>query len=109
MQITVIGRHLTLSEHTQQYAQEKVSKLPHFYDRVTATEVVIEPVNSHGYTVELVTHVEGHERFVATAEHEEQHAAIDLATDKMVRQLHDYKQRRRDDKKHPRDVTKQVA
>lgn len=109
MQIEIIGRHLTVDQATRSYAEEKAARLPHFYDRVKSAEVIIETVTSHGYRVEVVAHADGHEPFVATVEHDQQNGAIDLAIDKIVRQLHDYKQRRRDDKKHPRNTAKSIS
>ena len=34
MQVKIVGRHMDVPENLREYIEEKISKLPRFYDRV---------------------------------------------------------------------------
>ncbi|MEM7681465.1 MAG: ribosome-associated translation inhibitor RaiA [Planctomycetota bacterium] len=99
LELTIAGRHFEVTEAFRSHLEEKAAKLPRFYDRVSKVEAVVEPVDGHTHTVELIAHVDGHEHFVAKSQHDEALGAADLAVEKLIRQLHDYKEKRRN-KKH---------
>ena len=42
MRVSVTGRHVSITESMDQYAREKVDKLPKFYDRIQSIEVIID-------------------------------------------------------------------
>ena len=97
MDIKISGKHIDLTEAIEQYAEKKVSKLTRYFNRVLEIRVLIEK-RKVGFNAEIIVDVEHHDDFVATADHDDLYAAIDLATDRMTRQLHDHKSRLRDDK-----------
>ena len=56
----------------------------------------------------ILTDVEHHDPFVATSNHEDLYACIDLVVDRSIRQLSDHKSRIRDNK-HPNGVGENSA
>lgn len=96
MQTEITARHTELTDAIGTYARRKLEKLPRYYDRVQRIELVIEPVRI-GHQAECIVSVEHHENFVASREHEDLYAAIDLVVDTMARQLKDHKNKVRDD------------
>lgn len=99
MQITISSKHIPLTPAIEQYARRKVEKFPRYFDRIQQVGVVIDK-SRNGYTVEIRTDVEHHEDFVATSEHEDLYACIDLSVDRAVRQITDHKSKTRDNKDH---------
>ncbi|MCC6681519.1 MAG: ribosome-associated translation inhibitor RaiA [Phycisphaeraceae bacterium] len=100
MEVTVTGKHIDITDSIRQYAQEKVGKLPKFYDRITSVQVIADRYDSHRFQVELIAHVDGHEHVVASSQHDDLYACLDETVDKMGRQLHDLKDKLRNHKKH---------
>jgi putative sigma-54 modulation protein len=97
MQTTISSKHLDVTPAIAQYAQKKTGKLRRFYNRIQQIDVVIAKARN-GYTVEIITDVEHHKPFVATAEDSDMYACIDLGVDRASRQLKDHKSRVRDRK-----------
>ncbi len=101
MQVTIIGRHREVPQDMRRYMEEKANKLPHYYDRVMAVDVIVdgEPVNTR---VELVVSVAGHEDFVAEERGTDVFACFDICMDRVEKQLTRFKDRVRDRKHHAR-------
>ena len=97
MQTTITSKHIGVTPAIEQYADKKVGKLARFFDRIQQIDVVIDK-SRNGYTIEIITDVEHHEPFVATADHSDLYACIDLGVDRATRQLKDHKSRLRDNK-----------
>ena len=97
MQTTITSKHVGVTRPIEQYADKKVGTLARFFDRIQQIDVVIDKVRN-GYTIEIITDVEHHEPFVATADHADLYACIDLGVDRAARQLKDHKSRLRDNK-----------
>ena len=97
MQTTISSKHLEITPAIAQYADKKTTKLRRFFDRIQQIDVVIAKARN-GYTVEIITDVEHHKPFVATAEDADMYACIDLGVDRASRQLKDHKSRVRDRK-----------
>lgn len=98
MEITVSCRHLPMTDSIRAYAMEKVRRLPRFYDRLHAIEVIGDKDDSHhpsAHQVEIIVRAEHAYPFVARASGNELYACIDLAMDKMERQLSAHKERLR--------------
>ena len=87
MNITVTGHQFEVTDPIDAYAREKAGKLPHFFPRTSAVEVVISPRGSHTKEVELIAHVPGHRPFVAHSCDDDVYAAIDLTEHKLGKQL----------------------
>lgn len=99
MQITVSGRHMGVSEALKEYCHEKAQRLPRLLDRIQAVEVILDGHEGR-HTAEMIVHSAGTPPFVATEEHDDAFAALDLLMDKIEAQLRRYKQRVRN-RKHP--------
>lgn len=97
MRINVIGRHFDVTEAIKTYAEQKVSKLPKYFNGVQLITVSLSRANSHHvteYDAELVIDVEKHEDFISHARAADPYAAIDLVVEKGERQLRDFKEKR---------------
>ena len=99
MHITISAKHMELTQPIRDYIERKMSRLPHFFNRLQEIRVIIERV-PHGYHVEVVSDVEHHKDFVANREHGDLYACVDMVSDRAVRQLHEWKDRIRGAKKH---------
>ena len=99
MQISIIGRHTDLPEELKQYINKKVQKLPRFYNRITSIEVIVDG-DSRDSKVELIVKATRHQPLVAHESGNDRYASVDLAVDKMERQLRRHKERLRNHK-HP--------
>ena len=99
MQINVSGRQLDLAPTIEEYVQKKCERLTKFYDRIQAIDVVLDKA-PHGFSVEVLADVEHHDDFVAKSEHNDLYTCVDRTLDKAARQLHDWKERIRDNRKN---------
>jgi putative sigma-54 modulation protein len=99
MQVNISSKHIQVTPAIEEYASKKIEKFPRYFNRVQQVDVVIDRAKN-GYTVDIITNVEHHEPFVATSNHEDLYACLDVGIDKSIRQLKDHKSRVRDNKKH---------
>lgn len=97
MQLSVSGRHLNITDSMKGYAEEKTGKLTRFYDRIESIDVVLDH-SAAGYGVEIVCRADHKHTFVAHTEAGDFYEAVDLASDKMARQLSRHKERFRNRK-----------
>ena len=96
MRIEVTGKGVALTDAISSYAEKKCEKLTKFYDGVQEIEAVLDQANHQHtttYLVELLVHAVGRDPFVAKSEDTDIYAAMDQASDRMSRQLRDYKER----------------
>ena len=99
MEIKISSKHMDLTTAIENYATKKIDKFARFYDRIQQVEMVIDKAKN-GYALEIITDVDHHEPFVATGQHEDLYACIDLGIDRSIRQLKDHKSKLRDNKDH---------
>jgi putative sigma-54 modulation protein len=99
MQVTVSGRHISVTDALKTYCQEKASKLTRFYDRIQSIDVILDGKNGV-HTAEIRVHTERADPFVATVQDADIYAAVDVLLDKIERQLTRHKERVRN-RKHP--------
>jgi putative sigma-54 modulation protein len=95
----VTGRHVDVPASTREYVEAKVSRLPRYYDRVHAVEVVLAK-EAEQTVVEMIVKAAGTQEFVAKEAGPNAQSCIDLLVDKMERQLTKHKERFRN-RKHP--------
>jgi putative sigma-54 modulation protein len=97
MQVKVTGRHMTPTESTRAYAEEKFGRLSKIHDSDNAVaEVLLEaqknPSNPDKFVAEVTVRLKGH--VVRAEEHaNDMYAAIDLAAAKAETQMRKYKSR----------------
>jgi putative sigma-54 modulation protein len=113
MQVKVTGRHMSVTDPTRAYAEEKFGKIAKIYDAEPIVAEVILDVRknrSHPdrFTAEATIRLKGH---VVRAEETstDMHAAIDLAADKAERQMRKYKTRVIDRRNHGQGVVTKTA
>jgi putative sigma-54 modulation protein len=99
MQIRVSGRHMSIDDAVQSYCVEKMGHLSRYYDRVSSVDVVLD-AHAGAHFAEIIVHSDGTPPFVASEEHADLYAAIDLLRDKIERQLTRHKEKMRN-RKHP--------
>ncbi len=97
MQISVSGRHLRLSQDTQDYARSKVSKLSQFFDRIREIDVIISKEGAT-HAVEIIVKPDGHESIVGHNSGTDVKACIDLILGKLERQVTRHKEKIRNRK-----------
>jgi len=99
MQVNVTGRHMGVTETLRDYCREKAERLPRFLDRIQSIDVVLEGKEGV-HTAEMIVHTAGAQPFVASEQHADAFAAVDLLMDKIEEQVRRYKERLRN-RKHP--------
>jgi putative sigma-54 modulation protein len=97
VQISVTGRHVEVSERVKEYAAEKAARLPRYYDRVQAVEIIIDR-EADQVAVEMIVRAAGTPDFVAREIGPEPTSCIDALIDKMERQLTRHKEKFRNRK-----------
>lgn len=95
MRIDVIGRHITITEAIRSYAEQKLDKLPKYWDGVQQMVAVCEQDRHGKFKVEVRVDVVKHQDFIAHADGDDLYACIDVAVDKALRQLKDFKEKLR--------------
>ncbi len=106
MQVSVSGRHSSISPEVRQYATGRAENLQKFYDRITNIDVVIDHERDI-HTVETVAHVEHGTALVARHRDEGLMIAMDATFDKLERQVRKLKDRVR--RRRPHHGTKLPA
>ena len=102
MEITTSGKHVEITPAIKTYASDKVAKLPRYYDRIQAIDILADKADHTGtFEVEIIVKVERNDPFVAKSAGTDLYAYIDETVDKLERQLTDHKEKIRNRKHHP--------
>lgn len=89
------------------FIQEKLDRLPHFFNRLTMIDVTVDLQNELSKSVEVIVKSEHKHDFVASESNGDLYAAVDLVVDKLERQISRHKEKLQD---HRRDQsTSEVA
>ncbi len=102
MRIEVIGRDFVITDAIREHAESKVSKLPRYFDGVQLITVTISRLghsNHVTYDVEIIVDVEKHDDFVSHGKGDDLYATIDSAVQKATRQLTDFKDKLKNEKR----------
>jgi len=99
MRIEVIGRGMDITESIREVAEKKAAKLPKYYDGVQEIQVVFEQPGHNEYQVEIRVESEKHDTFVSKDHGTDIYHLIDSATEKMTRQLTDFKEKLKNSKR----------
>jgi putative sigma-54 modulation protein len=90
---------MDVTEAMKSFAEAKVTKLLKYFDRIQEIEVVFDKGKSE-MKVEIIVNAEHKKEFIAHHSHADAYACVDGCTDKLERQLTDYKKSLRN-RKHP--------
>ncbi len=99
MLFTISGKHVEIPQDVKDYAEEKTSKLPRFYNIVNQVEVKIDGKEGANIALEIIARGEHKKVFVVKEKCGDVYAAIDLATHRLEQQLRKIKKKERN-KKH---------
>ncbi len=101
MRVTIASRHMEVSQPLRDYAEQKASKLPKYYDRIQEIEVVFD-AGKESIAVEMIVNAEHKNMFIAHHSQGDAYACIDGCCHKLERQLTEHKKLHRN-RKHPDD------
>ena len=101
MQIKISIRHGHLNESHQEQIRAKAERLLHYFNRLTMIEVTVDLRDAERKEVEFQARSEHKHEFVAREGAAELMTAVDLTLDKIIHQIHRYKEKIQD---HRRDV-----
>ena len=101
MDITVTGRHVTVTPAIEEYARKKIESIHIDFPRILDAHVIVE-VEKFRQRAEVVLHCGNHIHIEASDVHEDLYAAIDNAVAKVERQMRKYKTKIQDH--HQRDA-----
>lgn len=101
MLVTITGKHVEITDAIRLHAEEKVQKLPRYYDSITQIEVVLEGNEGGNQCVEILVHAEHNDLLVAKETGTDIYTCIDAAAHKMERQLRKAKEKQRGHKAAP--------
>jgi putative sigma-54 modulation protein len=102
MRINVVGRNIEVTEAIRTHAEGKAQKLLKYLDLVQEITVTVSKADHHkrgGFEAELIICVQHHEDFVVKGQHEDLYAAIDEAVHKGSREVSEYKERLKGEKR----------
>ena len=90
MKILITARHFTISEETRTYIGDEVKRLLKIFDRITSVHVIVKRIKDYEYETELI--VQAPKKTLTIHENDEELIkSVDIAVEKMVRQLKKYK------------------
>ena len=95
MLVTITAKHIEITDAIRTHADEKVEKLPRYYDSITQIEVVLEGNEGGRQSAEIIVHAEHNDLLIAKETGTDIYTCIDAAVHKMERQLRKAKEKQR--------------
>jgi len=108
MQITVIGRHMDVTDALKQYAVDKFGKLEKYLPKNIQVTVTLSVVKKVHHIAEAMLKTDGL-LVQAHEETEEMYSSIDLLVEKLEKRIRKYKEKLVDHKQHSRTEAAPVA
>ncbi len=108
MQITVIGRHMDVTDALKQYAVDKFGKLDKYLPKNIQVTVTLSVVKKVHHIAEAMLKTDGL-LVQAHEETEEMYSSIDLLTEKLEKRIRKYKEKLVDHKQHNRTEPEPVV
>ena len=108
MQITVIGRHMDVTDALKQYAVEKFGKLEKYLPKNIQVTVTLSVVKKVHHIAEAMLKTDGL-LVQAHEETEEMYSSIDLLIEKLEKRIRQYKEKLVDHKHQGRTETAESA
>ncbi|MBI5884002.1 MAG: ribosome-associated translation inhibitor RaiA [Elusimicrobia bacterium] len=107
MKIHLTARRLKITEPIERYVMQKLEKAERYFDHLVWAQVVLF-IEKRTHKAEIIIHG-ARQTFRALAAAGDLYSAIDLASDKMDKQIKKYKDRLRDHHKAPEAVAAPAA
>lgn len=104
MKVSVVARHMDVTDATKQHVREKIDKLPKFYDALQSVAVTLD-MDSGEHVVEIVATATRKSVFVAHHRGDDLISCLDQCVHKLTQQLRRHKDRVRDRHGPPHDKT----
>ena len=86
MKVSITHRHMPMTDLMRQYAEERATRLEKYFDRVLKLEVILDHEKERHIAEMIATTAHG-EKLVGHAVKDDMCAALDIATDKLERQI----------------------
>jgi putative sigma-54 modulation protein len=116
MKLKIVAKHDKISDALKDYAEDKIDRLDHFFDRINSINVLLDKQGDNNRCeIEIAAARGGHHFVASVTNDDDMHAAIDLCIDKSHRQLNKLKEKIRSHKgaenrkKLGRDVKRKTA
>ncbi len=97
MNIIVNARHMEITPQMRDYALDKASKLPRYFDRIMSIEVILDQEGG-APTCEVIVDASRTARFIGTHRGEDVYGCVDNAIHKVEEQIRRHKDKVRDRK-----------
>ena len=98
MLVNIKGKHIEITDAIREHAEEKVNKLPRYYNSLNQVDVLVDGRDGGHQSVEVIARAEHNRIFVGKEEGNDTYACIDLAVHKVERQLTKHKEKERNAK-----------
>jgi len=98
LQVMISGKQVEITEGIRAHTEQKVSKLPKYYNSINKVEVIIHGSQSATPGVEIIASAEHNRIFVVKEPGQDIYACIDTASHKLERQLRRQKEKERDNR-----------
>lgn len=89
--ITIVARHLDITEAIKNYALRKAEKIKKFFEWILHVQVTLDIGGDSSHLVEMVVSVSRGPTIVAEAANSDMYRSIDMVVDKVVAQLKKHK------------------
>ncbi|KKL52654.1 hypothetical protein LCGC14_2283330 [marine sediment metagenome] len=104
MKVSVVARHMHVTQAMKSYAEEKTAKLPRLYNGLQ-TAVVTFDQEAGQHVLEIVATGKHKSTFVASVRGEDMYGCLDQCIHKLEQQLRRHKDRVRDRQGPPHEQT----
>ena len=98
MLINVKGKHVEITDALREHAEEKVNKLPRYYNSLNQVDVLVDGRDGGHQSVEVIARAEHNRIFVGKEEGNDTYTCIDMAVHKVESQLRKHKEKERNTK-----------
>ena len=89
--ITIVARHLEITEAIKNYALQKAEKIKKFFEWILQIQITLDIGGDNSHIVGMIVSVSRGPTLVAEAANSDMYRAIDLAVDKIEAQLKKHK------------------
>ena len=89
--ITIVARHLNITEAIKKYALQKAEKIKIFFEWILHIQITLDTGSDNSHLVERIVSISRGAPLVAKASDSDMYRAIDLAVDKIESQLKKHK------------------